>query len=109
MTKTTLTQIPVDGLPLYEMQHIFHATKPANDVTFNYITLLPHQRVPLEGTGFHDADEYSFFVEGEVYTESGEMKTTCKAGDATLIPLGEHHWCENRTDTPCRLVCMMIK
>ena len=41
--------------------------------------------------------------------ESGEFKGMCGAGEATLIPRGERHWCENRSDKPCRLVCVMLK
>jgi len=75
----------------------------------SYITLLPGQRVPVSGTGVHEEDEYSFFVEGEVYTESGTFQGICRTGEGTLIPRGERHWCENRTDRPCRLLCVMIK
>ncbi len=28
--------------------------------------------------------------------------------EAILIPRGEAHWCENRTDKPCRLICIMV-
>ena len=48
-------------------------------------------------------------IRDRVYTESGEFKGMCGAGEATLIPRGERHWCENRSDKPCRLVCVMLK
>lgn len=109
MKKYILDQIPVTGLPLYEMQHLFEIQAASGPVSLSYITLLPGKRVPEAGTGFHEADEYSLFLEGEVYTESGDYSGVCGKGEATLIPAGEHHWCENRTDKPCRLVCMMVK
>ncbi|HHY52039.1 MAG TPA: cupin domain-containing protein [Clostridiales bacterium] len=109
MEKVVLEQVPVTGLPLYEMQQLFHLTGNYSDIRISYITLLPGKRVPESGTGAHEQDEYSFFIEGEVYTESGDYKGVCRQGEATLIPRGERHWCENRTDKPCRLVCVLAK
>ena len=109
MRKIKLAEQPVKGLPLYETQRLFAAAGEFTDMSVSYITLLPGKRVPESGTGFHAEDEYSFFLEGEVYTESGEFKGMCGAGEATLIPRGERHWCENRSDKPCRLVCVMLK
>lgn len=109
MEKVSLNSIPVTGLPLYEMQRLFHITESCSDVKISYITLLPGNRVPVEGSGFHEEDEYSFFIEGEVYTESGDFRGICRGGEATLIPRGERHWCENRTDKPCRIVCVLVK
>ncbi len=109
MEKISLDQIPVTGLPLYEMRQLFRASGNFSDVKISYITLLPGNRVPVSGTGVHQEDEYSFFLEGEVYTESGGFQGICRKGDATLIPRGEAHWCENRTDKPCRLVCVLTK
>ncbi len=109
MEKVTLDQIPVTGLPLYEMQQLFHLTGTYSDIKISYITLLPGKRVPTSGTGAHEQDEYSFFAEGEVYTESGGFQGICRQGEATLISRGEHHWCENRTDKPCRLICVLAK
>ena len=109
MEKITLDSIPVTGLPLYEMQRIFSASGSFTTMSMSYITLLPGQRVPVSDTGVHAEDEYSFFLEGEVYTESGLFQGICRTGEGTLIPRGERHWCENRTDRSCRLLCVMIK
>jgi len=109
MKKLSLENIPATGLPLYEMQQLFNITQNISDVKISYITLLPGNRVPTSGEGVHTEDEYSIFIEGEVYTESGDFRGICRKGDATLIPRGEYHWCENRTDKPCRIVCVMVK
>lgn len=109
MEKIKLDSLPITGMPLYEMQRIFNTSGSFSDVSVSYITLLPGHRVPTEGVGFHAEDEYSVFLEGEVYTESGDFKGICCAGEATLIPKGERHWCENRTDKPCRLLCVLVK
>ena len=110
MKKIALCDVPVTGRPLFEMQTLFEVTQKAEKISISYITLLPGKRVP-EGDGFscHTGDEYSFFLEGEVYTETGEFAGISKAGDATLIPRGEKHWCENRTDKPCRIACVMVE
>lgn len=97
------------GMPLYDMRKIFKMTGEYTSVDFSLITIQPGSRVPETGDGFHEADEYSYFLEGEVYTVSGEDVGVVGKGQATLIPRGEHHWCENRTDKPCTLVCMMVK
>lgn len=109
MNKIKIGETPITGLPLYEMQKIFGATGNFTDMRMSLVTLLPGQRVPTEGTGKHEEDEYSYFMEGEVYTESGDFADLCKAGEATLIPRGEAHWCENRTEKPCKLVCVLLK
>lgn len=109
MEKITLDQVAVTGLPLYEMQQLFQLSGEYSDIKISYITLLPGKRVPERGVGAHEQDEYSFFVEGEVYTESGGFAGICRQGEATLIPRGEAHWCENRTGKPCRLVCVLAK
>ncbi len=109
MEKILLDQLPLKGLPLYEMRSVFEKDGNFSQFSLSHITLLPGQRVPEKGTGAHDADEYSVFIEGEVYTESGDFRGICGAGEATLIPRGEAHWCENRTDKACRLICVMVK
>lgn len=110
MQKIEINNVPKTGLPLYEMMKLWNLEGKYTNIDISVINLLPGNRVPT-GDGFscHDADEYSVFVSGEVYTESGDYKDVCKAGEATLIPKGEKHWCENRTDKPCTIVCVMAK
>ncbi len=109
MEKIILDDVPVTGLPLYEMQELFALKGSYSKIKISYITLLPGRRVPLSGTGVHEQDEYSFFLEGEVYTESGSYQGICRQGEATFIPKGEKHWSENRTDQACRLVCVLVE
>lgn len=103
-----VSKASVTGLPLYEMRELFQI-KNFNSAKISLVTILPGARVPAEGTGSHTGDEYSYFVEGEVYTESGSQKATIGKGLATLIPMGEEHWCENRTKKPCTLICVMVE
>lgn len=109
MKVTKLSDYEAVGAPLYDMRVILNHVGECNVVKFSVITMPPHVRVPLEGTGAHEEDEYSFFVKGGLYTESGEDKCNVSEGMVTLIPKGEPHWCENRSDEPCTLVCVMVK
>lgn len=109
MTLLPVDQLPSVGMPLYDMRKLFLAKGTYTQVDFSLITIQPGARVPATGDGCHDADEYSYFLEGEVYTVSGTDTGTVGRGMATLIPKGERHWCENRTDKPCTLVCMMVR
>lgn len=97
------------GMPLYDMKELFSIDGAFQGAKISVITISPGSRVPEQGTGCHTGDEYSFFLSGEVYTESGDRKGTIGKGMATLIPRGEQHWCENRTDKPCTLVCVMVE
>ncbi len=56
------------------------------------VRLAPGQRVPVEGTGAHAADELSLIVRGSLRGESGGAPFTVSAGEVTLIPAGEAHW-----------------
>lgn len=110
MIKIDLEDIPVSGLPLYKLQQVFNIKGDFSSMTFSVITLLPGQRIPHTGTSCHEEDEYSIFIEGGgVYTESGDYKGICGQGEATLIPKGEAHWSENRSNEDCKLVCVMLK
>lgn len=97
------------GMPMYEMQKIFNKKDEFTDVSMSVVTLLPGERVPREGTGSHEEDEYSFFISGEVDTYCDGKHIVVKKGDATLIPAGQEHWAINNTNEPCVLVCFMVK
>ena len=109
MTVTKIKDVESIGAPLYDMRTILNEKGEYNIVKFTVITMPPHVRVPAEGFSCHEEDEYSYFIEGGLYTESGDVKYETMPGDITLIPKGEKHWCENRTDKPCTLVCVMVK
>lgn len=109
MTEMKVPELEPVGLPLYQLRKMFHLTGEFQDVTLSLISIEPGQRVPAQGSGCHDADEYSYFLDGEVYSVSGDDVGMVGKGSATLIPRGEQHWCENRSDKPCTLICMMVK
>jgi quercetin dioxygenase-like cupin family protein len=69
----------------------------------------PGARVPREGTGVHDADEYSFILRGSLLSMSGGKEYRIKSGQATLIPQGEEHWSLNDTDEDCEVLWVLVK
>lgn len=97
------------GMPMYDMRKLFNVEGSFENMTFSYIALQPGMRIPPEGFSKHDADEYSCFISGEVFTYSGGEERTVKAGQATWIPKGEEHWCINKGTEPCVLICAMLK
>ncbi|MEG1869611.1 MAG: hypothetical protein RR205_02050, partial [Oscillospiraceae bacterium] len=84
MKIVNISELTSVGQPLYDMRKMFNISGDLTNVELNMITMPPGVRVPVEGTGFHDADEYSVFIDGEMYTESGNDKSIVKKGMATL-------------------------
>ncbi|MBQ3378956.1 MAG: cupin domain-containing protein [Clostridia bacterium] len=104
-----ISEFSSTGAPLYDMRVILNKTGKHEIVKFSVITFEPHVRVPETGESVHEEDEYSFFIDGALYTQSGATQADVSAGDVTLIPAGERHFCENRSDEKCTLVCVMVK
>ncbi|MGE5702902.1 MAG: cupin domain-containing protein [Clostridia bacterium] len=78
-------------------------------VKFGTIVIPPKSRVPMEGEGAHDEDEYSIVLKGSIVTESGGKEYVVSAGEATLIPAGESHWAYNAGDEDCEIVWVLVK
>lgn len=109
MEKININQVEPIGMPMYEMKKFFTKQGNFQEVSMSVISLLPGERVPTVGMSRHDEDEYSYIFSGEIETYSNGEYSVEKAGDATLIPAGEEHWCVNNSDEPCMLVCFMVK
>jgi quercetin dioxygenase-like cupin family protein len=77
--------------------------------TFGTVSIPPRIRVPLEGTGAHDADEYSIVLKGSLLTISGGQEHRISAGEATFIPKGEEHWAYNDGKENCEIVWVLVK
>ncbi|NEW09052.1 cupin domain-containing protein [Paenibacillus sp. SYP-B3998] len=78
-------------------------------VKFGTIVIPPKARVPLNGEGAHDQDEYSIVIKGAIETGSGGKEYLISAGDATLIPAGEAHWAYNSGDVDCEIVWVLVE
>lgn len=91
------------------VQTLFKHQLPSADVEFGFVTIPAGERLPVEGTTFHEEHEYSFIVQGALSGESGGESFQIKAGEASYIPAGEAHWCVNEGDSPCELVFALVK
>lgn len=70
----------------------------------------PGERVPAEGTTSHDGHELSVILEGEVVLASPTMKSERRVGPDTFvtIPAGVEHYSRNDTDSPAKLVYVVL-
>ncbi|HEY2421839.1 MAG TPA: cupin domain-containing protein [Neobacillus sp.] len=109
MEKININQVEPIGMPLYEMKKFFMKQGDFKEVSMSVISLASGERIPAVGMSCHDEDEYSYIFSGEVNTYCNGEYSVEKAGDATLIPAGEEHWCINNGSEPCMLVCFMVK
>ena len=91
------------------VQNLFHDKYPNAEVKFGFVSIPAGERLPSEGTTFHEEQEYSFITKGVLIGESGGLPFEIKAGEASLIPAGEIHWCENEGKEPVELIFALVK
>jgi quercetin dioxygenase-like cupin family protein len=84
-------------------------TIPDGAVNMGYAVFEPGVRVPPEGRSSHEGDEFSYIISGSLKCTSGSEQFETKAGDAIYIPAGEQHYSSNESDSPCRLIYMLVK
>jgi quercetin dioxygenase-like cupin family protein len=80
-----------------------------SEVTIGSAVFGPNSRVPEEGFGVHDFDEYSFIIEGELEAQIEDQLVTLGPEQFSYIAKGEKHWSMNKSDKDCRLVWIGIK
>ncbi|WP_031514776.1 cupin domain-containing protein [Desulfofalx alkaliphila] len=78
-------------------------------VDFGNVVIPRGVKIPREGFGSHDADEYSIVIRGSIKVMSGGKEYQLNAGQASLIPAGEEHWCSNEGSEDCEIVWVMVK
>lgn len=91
------------------VQTLFNEKFSNAEMDFGYVSIPAGERLPKEGTTFHEEHEYSFIINGSLSGESGGKSFAIKEGEASYIPAGEKHWCVNKNDAPCVLVYALIK
>jgi|SRR5699024_10848809 len=98
-----------ESIPDITMKNIFDesAFKGAR-TKFGMVTIPPGARVPIEGMGAHDGDEYSIILKGSINTNSGGKEYQVSAGQATLIPKGEEHYAFNNGEEDCVIVFALV-
>lgn len=72
------------------------------------VSIPPGARIPLEGTGAHDQDEYGLVLKGAIVTMSGGKEHRVSSGQATFIPRGEEHWAYNDGQEECEIVWVLV-
>lgn len=91
------------------VQNLFHDQYPNTEVKFGFVTVPVGERLPKEGTNAHEEQEYSYMLKGTLRGVSGGEPYEISAGEASLIPAGEQHWCINDGDEPVELVFALVK
>ncbi len=102
-----------------EIQKIFSSSQNVEDlfnksfenthVRFGIATIQPGERLPKEGLTFHEENEFSYIMKGTLKGVSGGVPYSIQAGEASIIPAGEQHWCVNEGNEPVQLVYALVK
>lgn len=77
-------------------------------LTMGTVSIPPGVRVPAEGEGVHEGDEYSILYKGSIKIVSGGREHRLSAGQACFIPAGEAHSSFNDGNVECELVWVMV-
>ncbi|WP_027415132.1 cupin domain-containing protein [Aneurinibacillus terranovensis] len=102
--------VKADDRPIVSLKTLFTDEHIAGgNAKFGVITIPPEGRVPLNGTGSHDEDEYSIVIKGSILSGTGDQEYRMKSGDASLIPAGEAHWAYNDGEEDCEIVWVLVK
>ncbi|MDI7740386.1 cupin domain-containing protein [Lysinibacillus fusiformis] len=93
----------------HNVEDLFNKSYENTDVRFGIATIQPGERLPKEGLTSHEENEFSYIMKGTLNGESGGIPYSIQAGEASIIPAGEQHWCVNEGDAPVQLVYALIK
>lgn len=85
------------------------ANTPNKKVSFGHIVFRPGERVPKEGFGRHEQDEYSFVIKGSARSVINGVERILSAGMAAFIPAGEAHCTYNDGDEPFEVVYALVE
>lgn len=107
----TIKDIKADDRPDVVMKTLLDRKIPnGNGVTLGTVIIPPGTRVPAEGMGVHEADEYSIILKGSIKTMSGGQEYELSSGQVTFIPAGEGHWALNDGgEEECEIIWFMVK
>lgn len=111
MEKISVGQCEIQDYDSHSMINVLERHMDGYIVSFGKAVMKPNGRVPKEGCGVHEFDEYSYIIKGSLVTgnEEGEMTEKLTEGDFTFIKQGEKHWSINLEDEDCELVWFMVK
>lgn len=110
MEKVTVSDVKTEDRTNVTMKVLFdESTFEGARTNFGQVIIPPGGRVPLEGFGAHDEDEYSIILQGTMKTESGGKEYRVSAGQATFIPRGEEHFAYNDGEEDCIIIYALVK
>ncbi len=110
MEITNIDQIRAEPNPDIVLKTIFKNQIPGSGILkMGVVTIPPGVRVPLEGSGSHEGDEYSIVLRGDIKAVSDEKEYRLKKGQASFIPAGESHWALNDSQEECEIIWVLIE
>lgn len=110
MKKVTVSDVVAEDRTDVTMKTLFDESLFEGARTnFGQVVIPPGGRVPVEGFGAHDEDEYSIILQGTMKTKSGGEMYRVSAGEATFIPRGEEHYAYNDGVEDCIIIYALVK
>ncbi|MDM5196738.1 cupin domain-containing protein [Fictibacillus enclensis] len=109
MQIVTVKEVVEDDRPEVSMKTLFNeAIIEGGRTLMGTVSIPAGARIPLEGTGAHDQDEYGLVLKGSIVTMSGGEEYRVSSGQATFIPRGEEHWAYNDGQEDCEIVWVLV-
>jgi quercetin dioxygenase-like cupin family protein len=109
MQVITIENVAKEDRPEITMKTIFNESIiEGTRTSMGTVSIPAGARVPLQGSGSHEQDEYAIFLKGSILTMSGGKEYRISAGQATFIPHGEEHWAYNDGKEDCELVWVLV-
>ncbi|MFV9511351.1 cupin domain-containing protein [Tepidibacillus sp. LV47] len=110
MKVVSIKELKDQNLKDINMKILFDETMvEGSKVTFGIVQIPPGARIPENGYGVHDGDEYALILKGSILVESGGNEFRVSGGHATFIPANEEHLSYNDGDQPCEIVWALVK
>ncbi|MCC3646795.1 cupin domain-containing protein [Cytobacillus oceanisediminis] len=109
MQVVTVNKIRNEDRPGITMKTIFDESFIKGGRTMMGTVSIPAgARIPIEGFGAHEQDEYGLVLKGSILSMSGGKEYRVSSGQATFIPRGEEHWAYNDGQEDCEIVWILV-
>ncbi len=99
----------IEDFETYIMTTGINYQKDDIEVVIGTAEFKPNSRVPEEGYGKHDFDEYSYIISGELKAKIGDNYVSLREGEFSYIPEGQIHYSENKSEKNCKLIWVKVK
>jgi quercetin dioxygenase-like cupin family protein len=109
MKVITIKDVAKEDRPGITMKKLFdESITEGARTSMGTVSIPAGARIPLQGSGSHEQDEYAIFLKGSILTISGGTEYRVSAGQATFIPHGEEHWAYNDGQENCELIWVLV-